>query len=241
MAIFTPANGFGGPGGLAYDEGVLNRLNARFKAFIEPCRKEFAGARVLDLASHDGRWSLAALRVGAAHVTGIEVRAELVTRTKALFNKTDAAKVRFLKGDAFDIMPALKKADQTFDIVLCLGLFNIVSDHDRLLRQMAAFSPKLIVLDGGLANIDDCVIHLRSEGGALPPEAMAEQFAGPEAALGTASRGALELMARTYGYGVSYVDWETLALESRNCCEDYFNERRDGSRIKRFSVFLRPL
>jgi len=44
---------------------------------IEQNREVFAGARVLDIASHDGRWSLAALESGAAHVIGVAPRAEV--------------------------------------------------------------------------------------------------------------------------------------------------------------------
>lgn len=41
------------------------RLNHRYRAIIENQRDAFSNAKVLDLASHDGRWSLAALDAGA--------------------------------------------------------------------------------------------------------------------------------------------------------------------------------
>ena len=50
------------------------RLNVRHQAIIEANRDILKDARVLDLASHDGRWSFAALKAGAAHVTGVEAR-----------------------------------------------------------------------------------------------------------------------------------------------------------------------
>ena len=55
-----------------------HRLNLRHRAIIERNRDILAGARVLDIASHDGRWSFAALKAGAAHVTGIEARHDAV-------------------------------------------------------------------------------------------------------------------------------------------------------------------
>src|SRR5215469_18424573 len=54
------------------------RLNLRYEAIFGENRDIFAGASVLDLASHDGRWSLAALATGARSVIGIEARPELV-------------------------------------------------------------------------------------------------------------------------------------------------------------------
>lgn len=51
-----------------------SRLNARHAAIIQGNLELFRGKRVLDIASHDGRWSFAALHAGAKHVTGIEIR-----------------------------------------------------------------------------------------------------------------------------------------------------------------------
>lgn len=56
-------------------------------AIIEEHREELNGARVLDIASHDGRWSFAALQVGAAHVTGIAGREHLVTDANKTFRQ----------------------------------------------------------------------------------------------------------------------------------------------------------
>jgi hypothetical protein len=59
------------------------RLNLRYEAIFAENRDVFQGASVLDLARHDGRWSLAALKTGASHVVGIEGRPELVANAKA--------------------------------------------------------------------------------------------------------------------------------------------------------------
>src|SRR4051812_33123679 len=62
-----------------------NRLNERCEAFFASNRDIFDGARVLDLASHDGRYSFAALKTGAAHVTGVEVRQSLIDGAQEVF------------------------------------------------------------------------------------------------------------------------------------------------------------
>ena len=41
------------------------RLNLRHTAIIESNLDAIRGRRILDIASHDGRWSFAALRAGA--------------------------------------------------------------------------------------------------------------------------------------------------------------------------------
>ena len=58
----------------------LHRINARHRVIIESQRASFQGARVLDVASHDGRFSFAALRAGAREAVGIEHDRELVER-----------------------------------------------------------------------------------------------------------------------------------------------------------------
>ena len=47
-----------------------NRLNQRYRACIEWNEPAIRGQRVLDLASHDGRWSFAAIKAGAINAVG---------------------------------------------------------------------------------------------------------------------------------------------------------------------------
>jgi predicted RNA methylase len=61
------------------------RLRLRHRAIVRDNAEILDGAHVLDIASHDGRWSFAAQHAGAAHTTGIEARAELVDNAVANF------------------------------------------------------------------------------------------------------------------------------------------------------------
>ncbi len=65
----------------------FGRLNARYNALIKRHRDILAGTRVLDLGAHDGRWTFAALKGGAAHVVGVEGRAYLVHNAKRTFDR----------------------------------------------------------------------------------------------------------------------------------------------------------
>src|SRR5262245_21272680 len=62
-----------------------NRFVQRYQAIIHMNKEAFLGARVLDLASHDGRWSMAALDAGAQYIEGVEGRLELVARSFETF------------------------------------------------------------------------------------------------------------------------------------------------------------
>src|SRR5205814_1234121 len=81
------------------------RLNLRYEAIFAENRDVFDGATVLDIASHDGRFSLAALACGAKSVIGIEARPDLVehaTDTLAAYG-WGPDRCSFLTGDVFDV------------------------------------------------------------------------------------------------------------------------------------------
>jgi predicted RNA methylase len=61
-----------------YDDNAftIHRLNQRHKLIVAPFAEQIAGARVLDIAAHDGRWSFALAAAGAAEVVGVEARAD---------------------------------------------------------------------------------------------------------------------------------------------------------------------
>src|SRR5918993_4504345 len=69
MAFFDDYPAFCGTGRTA---AIPRRLNLRHRAIIEANQDILARARVLDLASHDGRWSFAALEAGATQRSGVE-------------------------------------------------------------------------------------------------------------------------------------------------------------------------
>lgn len=52
------------------NETTIYRLNQRHKLIIDPFGPQIEGARVLDIAAHDGRWSYALAAAGAAEVVG---------------------------------------------------------------------------------------------------------------------------------------------------------------------------
>ena len=61
------------------------RLNMRHLGMIEANADVLRGRSVVDIASHDGRWSYAALEAGARSVIGVEGRMRMVKRARATF------------------------------------------------------------------------------------------------------------------------------------------------------------
>jgi 23S rRNA (cytosine1962-C5)-methyltransferase len=96
--------------GLFYDQ----RPNHAFAARLAK------GARVLDMFSHVGGFSLAALAAGAEHalaVDGSDPALGLATQGAARMGLAERFETR--RGDAFDVMEALAAEGAQFDVVIC--------------------------------------------------------------------------------------------------------------------------
>jgi 23S rRNA (cytosine1962-C5)-methyltransferase len=96
--------------GLFYDQ----RPNQAFAAGLA------GGARVLDVFSHVGGFSLAALAAGASHALAVDGSApalDLATQGAAAMGASDRFVTR--QGDAFDVLTALADEGTTFDLVIC--------------------------------------------------------------------------------------------------------------------------
>ena len=99
--------GAGQKTGWFYDQAA-NRT-----AFLKYVR----GARVLDVFSYVGAWGLAAARAGAAGVVCVDSSApalELLQATAA----DNGLEVELRRGDAFDVLAALREAGERFDVVV---------------------------------------------------------------------------------------------------------------------------
>jgi hypothetical protein len=187
------------------------RLNLRHAAIVERHRSLFQGAKVLDIASHDGRWSLAALRAGARHVTGVEVRPDLV---KAADDNMAAygvpnSRYRFVCADAIET-----PFESGFDLVLCLGYFYHTLHHVRLIENMISTGASAIIVDSMVATGDGMGIEIRAEEVDNPANGYSRtgERAGT-VLIGYPTLPALSLMFSHYGFAVEYVDWNALLAE----------------------------
>jgi 23S rRNA (cytosine1962-C5)-methyltransferase len=99
--------GAGQKTGWFYDQAA-NRA-----AFLKYVR----GARVLDVFSYLGAWGLAAARAGASGVTCVDSSAPALEllQASAADNGLD---VEVRRGDAFDVLAALREAGERFDVVV---------------------------------------------------------------------------------------------------------------------------
>jgi len=79
--------------------------------------KYVAGKRVLDVFSYLGAWGLSAVRAGAAEVVCVDSSAPALELLQASADANGLA-VATRRGDAFDVLAALREAGERFDVVV---------------------------------------------------------------------------------------------------------------------------
>lgn len=207
------------------------RLNLRYEAIFGENRDIFAGASVLDLASHDGRWSLAALATGARSVTGIEARPELVKAATENLGEYGygADRARFVTGDVHEV---LNTRDFAADVVLCLGFLYHTLRYNELLHGIRRTDARYLIIDtfspymmGPVPNVNVMTEHDDGQGSAA-----ADTYThGPSVLVGLPNLAAIRTMLDAYGYRVERLsDWAGLLRDNPGAdnCGDYANGKR---------------
>jgi hypothetical protein len=212
------------------------RLNLRHEAIFTENRDLFDGASVLDIASHDGRWSLAALEAGAAHVVGVEARPELIEHAARNLTECgiDAARWRFVQGDVFEV---LKSQQIKVDVVLCLGFFYHTLRHTELLAGMRQTGASSLVIDTEIHRSDEPVMWIGQEHVERQGNAVADELSFGDIVLtGRPSVPSLERLARGHGFELERLsDWAALLRDNPGAEEvrDYRIGRRITGRFER--------
>ncbi len=186
------------------------RMNERYEALFASNRDIFDGARVLDLASHDGRYSFAALKTGAAHVTGVEVRENLIDKAKEVFAfyGQDPETYRFVCGDVFEVL-AREKFE--VDVVLCLGYLYHTYRHTELMYRLHDLAPKHLIVDTMVVPGSQPTLKVLRERNVEDIRSAAQDaYSVGQVLVARPSVPALQLLLAAYGFEIeSTYDWKS--------------------------------
>ena len=186
------------------------RMNERYEALFASNRDSFEGARVLDLASHDGRFSFAALKTGAAHVTGVEVRQSLIDKAQETFAfyGQDPETYRFVCGDVFEV---LAQEEFQVDVVLCLGYLYHTYRHTELMYRIHNLSPKHLIVDTMVARGTKPTLRLIAEGNVEDIRSAAQDaYSTGRVLVLWPTVAALQRLLSAYGFEIeSMYDWKS--------------------------------
>ena len=198
-----------------------NRFRQRHKAIIEANVNLFKNARVLDLASHDGRWAFAALKAGAKYVCGVEAREDLVRsgrETFALYGVEPAEGCLLV--DDVETYLASSHAER-FDVVLCLGFLYHTMHHMRLLELMRRTGAHTFIIDTAVVSSELPVISMYTE--PVDDARSSIDYAVMGAAqipVGMPSRQAIKLMLAYLNFDLSELSWPQFCDDWAEC-KDY--------------------
>jgi precorrin-6B methylase 2 len=191
------------------------RLNLRYEAIFAENLDVFSGARVLDIASHDGRWSMAAIEAGAGHVTGIEGRESLVAEAQANFAAygIEPDRYRFMTGDVFEV---LAREKPQVDVVLCLGFLYHTLRYNELFRHLRDMNPRHLIIDTTVVRSARPIIRVRNESVEYESNAIRDVYSHNDRVLsGEPSISGLRRILRAYDFELERLsDWGGLIRDN---------------------------
>ncbi len=192
-----------------------DRLNMRHLGIIQENADVLHGSRVIDIASHDGRWAYAAYDAGATHVTGIEGRQELIDNATETFVAKGVPQeaYRFIQGDVHE---KLLEDDVRADVVMCLGFLYHTSRYAELFKGIRSTRAKHVIIDTRvLQGVDRPLVEFRAEGTGHQAKAVRDRYAMSRRVLSSVpSEAAVVLMLDVAGYEVEHrTDWSRLLAE----------------------------
>lgn len=213
--------------GTRLDDGqVSTRLSNRYKAIIQPNLSLIWDRRILDIASHDGRWTLAALDARAAHVTAVEPRVELVNQANKFI--ADAGygpdRYRSLVGDIYDVFPTFTRGQ--FDTIFCLGFFYHTMEHFRLMKNMIELAPKAIILDTMATADPTPMVVLREEDPTWEGASIATTGRKDVALKGIPTATYITQLVSHLGWTGHEIDWHKLDITDWRGSENYQRRQR---------------
>ncbi|HYA16861.1 MAG TPA: methyltransferase domain-containing protein [Bryobacteraceae bacterium] len=103
-----------------------------------------SGIECLDIGCHEGFYSLAMSRRGARRVTGIDARPENLRRARFVADAMGITNIQYSLGRVETLAADLGR---TFELTLFLGVLYHVEDPMRCLRQVAAVTGELCVIE----------------------------------------------------------------------------------------------
>jgi len=184
----------------------LERLDFRYEHVIERNKHLLEGQRVLDIASHDGRFSFAALKgAGAQSVLGIEAREHLVDRAKKNFARynAEAGSYEFVVGDIFEEIRKIPPG--SIDTAMILGFLYHTARQYELFSMLSELGVKSIIVDSKvLPNVKKPYVLLEMEG--TKADAQIWDASRSRALSSIPSAGALELYLTEFGYTVTHLE-----------------------------------
>jgi LPS sulfotransferase NodH/SAM-dependent methyltransferase len=198
------------------------RLRYRYDAIVGRNRALFQNARVLDIHCGDGRWTLAALDAGAAHVVAVENQREQVEAARNIFQKLG------IKSSLYELInseigPALRRfLPDAFDLILCQE-FSKLPDPHLFFNRLRRLQPKHVILDTEMVIGKVPMVSFKLQ----KQDKLAPNYKGRAAAIhAVPNHELIRILCDYFGFKWRVVDWHTLGITNWTSIHDYESDRR---------------
>jgi SAM-dependent methyltransferase len=122
-------------------------INARIGVLLENNHQTLKNKSILDVGSHTGIFSWAALHLGAKFVHGIDVEERTINRCMELFSKEEINTSSYIF-EVENIINFLERIEEkSFNTVFCFGVLYYMAEPLNLLKLMARAAKETILLD----------------------------------------------------------------------------------------------
>jgi len=132
------------------------RLHAVLRTLRFVYRHSLLGLRIADLGCAEGGFSLALAQKGA-NLLGIEARAKNLEKCSLLKAHFGLPNLKFIQDDVKNFT---RKAFETFDVVLALGILYHLDKPVEWLQQVAEATKTILIVDSHYAPADDSSLKL---------------------------------------------------------------------------------
>ena len=193
----------------AYVEIIRSRH--LFKVFVERNGGAFENARVLDFPSIDGRWGLAALDAGAAHIVSVEPVPRLAARAARTYVEYGIAQdlYEFINADVYASLERFEP--ERFDLITCVRFFERFDLH-RIFRELHRLRPRFVILDTAIAPGRGPILRFALRMPEISGSNVARQFASSGNLAATPSAELIMFMCGVYGFQCHEIDWHALGI-----------------------------
>jgi trehalose 2-sulfotransferase len=206
------------PAGVATATGFLDviRLRRQYHAIIATNRDLLANARVLDIMSSYGFWSLAALDAGAAYAVGVDPSPHPIDVANKNFRDygVNPDSYRFINSEIFACLGAFQPEE--FDLVLCHGFLE-QCDVRQFFHYLRELRPKCVILDTSI---------IPGEGPILRFSVEVDQVRASNQVLSAPSHQLIMFLCDVFKFRWRLVGWRAMGISDWTGIHDYERDQR---------------
>jgi trehalose 2-sulfotransferase len=207
------------------------RSRQLFRAIVEQNRALFENARVLELPSGDGRWGLAALDAGAAHVTCVEPMPRVAARAARTLADATPGSYEIINADVFSALAHFEP--NSFDLIMCVRFFERL-DPQQMFHEWQQLQPRFVILDTVVAPGRGPVLRFTLQMPEVAGGKVARSGAGGNI-IAVPTADLIAFLCDFFGFRCQPIDWNALGITDWTGIHDYEQGRRQTFLLERAS------